>query len=155
MNVQIVNEAPIQIAQIRHSGPYEQLSPKFDELWRWVEAYSVPVKRCIGIYWDNPEFVPPQQLRSAACAELPFGYAPEGLAGTKIELGTLAGGEYAVTRFIGPYEQLGPVWSQFTNEIERNMRRTISENPAFEVYVNDAATTPPQQLITDLYMPLA
>jgi len=155
MNIQIKQESPIPLAMIRHTGPYDQLAPKFEQLYEWVEAQSVPAQRCIGIYWDNPEHVPAHQLRSAACVELPMYFVPTGIMGTSIELSTLAGGEYAVIRFIGPYDQLGRVWADFIRHIEQRLKRTISENPAFEVYVNDASTTPPDQLITDLYMPLA
>jgi AraC family transcriptional regulator len=72
-----------------------------------------------------------------------------------LEITSLAGGDHATTRFVGPYEQMAPVWSQLTQYCEETLGRRISDNPAFEVYVNDPSDTPANQLITDLYMPLA
>lgn len=153
MNVNVSFYPPIPVACVRHTGPYDQIGPKFDQLWQWIEANGVPAKRSIGIYYDNPEFTPAKQLRSAACAELPDGYTAS-IPLNGIELMVIPGGNYAVTRFVGPYENLEPVWSQFTNFIENVLGKTIKDTPAFEVYVNDAANTPPEQLITELFMPV-
>lgn len=139
---------------LRHTGPYDTIGPKFDELWGWVENVNVPVKRTIGVYYDNPDFVPASQLRSAACVEVPIGYQISLRGGLPLELAELAGGDYATTRFVGPYEDLAPIWTELTRQTEGPLRKTISDNPAFEVYVNDASNTPPQQLITELYMPV-
>jgi AraC family transcriptional regulator len=47
-----------------------------------------------------------------------------------------------------------PVWSELTRRVEGNLRRTIGEGPAIEIYLNDASDTAPQDLITDLYLPV-
>lgn len=154
MNVQVVREFPIRVLMMRHTGPYEQIGPKFDQLWSFIESNGIETLRTIGIYYDNPDFTPASQLRSAACFEVRGGFQTSNLA-PGITLEEIPGGEYAMTRFVGPYDNLGPVWGEFTGYIENTLRRTIHEqNAAFEVYVNDASETPPSQLITDLYMPL-
>ncbi len=154
MDIQISFSVSFPVLMLRHRGPYETLSSKFDQLWGWVSSNDVPMKRWIGIYWDNPEIVPSNELRSAACLELADGYNPPTPLPDGAELGSIAGGEYAITRVVGPYESLEAAWSAFTSEIENRLNRTISENPAFEVYINDPSDTPAEQLITDLCMPL-
>lgn len=154
MNIQIAETDPIPVVMLRHTGPYESTGPVFQRLWTWVNEQKVPVKRTIGIYWDNPEFTEASALRSAACVEVWKGYLLPGQPGLNLELMEISGGPYAIMRFVGPYEDLGPIWAEFTNHIERKLRRTIAQTPAFEVYVNDPSNTPPHQLITDLYMPL-
>jgi glutathionylspermidine synthase/DNA gyrase inhibitor GyrI len=154
MNVQLVQMSALRIVMIRHIGPYELISPVFDRLCNWATSQGVPVQRIIGIYWDNPDFTPSARLRSAACVQVPINYQITNNMGLPLELSQIAGGPYATTTFVGPYENLAPVWTNFTNYIERSLRRQISQNPAFEVYVNDASTTPPQQLVTELYMPV-
>lgn len=154
-NFQVTVLNPIHLVMLRHRGPYDGIGKVFEELWGWVEANNVPAQRTIGIYWDNPDFVSKNQLRSAACVEVPSGFQILNKGWLPLENGQLAGGEYATTRFVGPYEKLAPVWTNLTNYAENTLRREISENnPAFEVYVNDASDTPPSQLITELYMPL-
>lgn len=155
MNAQVVQLPTFRVVMIRHLGPYEGLSPEFDRIWKWATAHNVPVQKTIGIYWDNPDFTPAPQLRSAACLEVPHGYQLTSPDGLPLESSEVPGGPYATTRYVGPYEQMAPVWTSFTNHIERTLRRQIREDiPAFEVYVNDPSDTPPHQLITDLYMPV-
>jgi AraC family transcriptional regulator len=144
----------VPVVMLRHVGPYDGLSEEFDRLWKWVTAQNVPADRTIGIYYDNPDHVASSRLRSAACVEVPASFQIADAQGLPLELGKIAAGEYATLRYVGPYEDLAKVWSGMTKHIERKMRRQISEDPAYEVYVNDASDTPPKDLITDLYMPL-
>lgn len=154
MQIQVQLFPAVTVVMLRHVGPYEELSAKFDQLWDWVSRHGVSVTRTIGIYYDNPDFVPARQLRSAACVEVRSGFQLTERDGLPLDLGTIAGGEYATVRYVGPYEDLARVWSEMTAEIEGRMRRTISDNPAYEVYVNDASETAPQDLVTELFMPL-
>ena len=154
MNVQVAQADPIYVVMMRHVGPYETIGPVFERLLTWVNEQKIPVQRTIGIYWDNPDFTDASALRSAACVEVWKGYQLPDHRILNLEQMEIAGGPYAIMRFVGPYEDLGPIWSDFTNHIERNLRRKIAQTPAFEVYVNDASNTPLDQLITDLYMPL-
>jgi AraC family transcriptional regulator len=153
MNAQLTQLAPIPVVMLRHTGSYDGVGPVFDQLWGWVTSNSVPVQRTIGIYWDDPDEVPANKLRSAACVEVPLGYQVTNNGGLPIELQYIAGGAYVTTRFVGPYEKLAPVWSELTRYCGQ-IGREISDNPAFEVYVNDASDTPADQLITELYMPV-
>jgi AraC family transcriptional regulator len=155
MDVQIATISPISVARIEHKGPYEQLASEFERLWSWVESHRVPAQRTIGVYFDNPDFVAQSQLRSWACVEIPTGYQVTNVGALPITGGTILGGTYGTTRFEGPYERLAPVWSALTAHIENALKRTIRQDlPAFEVYVNDSSETPPEQLITELYMPV-
>ena len=155
MDVHIIQQSPIRIAKVRHTGPYEQISSAFERLWEWVEAHQVPASRTIGLYFDNPDFVPTDELRSAACVEIPHSYDVMNRTGTPVEVGMISGGDYATTRYMGPYEAMEPVWSEFTQHVENNLKRALSDDPAMEVYVNDPSDTPADRLITDLYLPLA
>jgi AraC family transcriptional regulator len=154
LQVDIVDVRPKTVIMLEHRGPYEGISAKFDELWAWIEQNSVPAENAIGIYYDNPDHVPAAQLRSAACAELPDGYSVSA-PGMPGKIGRIAGGRYATTRHVGTLESLEPVWSEFARHIEMLQDNKIRENdPAFEVYLTDSATTQPDQNITDLYMPI-
>lgn len=154
MDVVILQLTPKRVVMLRHTGPYDTIGPVFEQLWGWVSSHGVPVNGMIGIYWDNPDFVEASQLRSAACVEVPPTFNIADRDGLDLQIDHIAGGPYAMTRYVGPYEGLGPVWTEFTNHIERNLRRQISDNPAFELYKNDPSETPPDQLITELYMPV-
>jgi AraC family transcriptional regulator len=154
MNAQVVQLEPIRVVMLHHAGPYEEISAVFDQLWDWVSTHGVPSQRLIGIYWDNPDYVAPSRLRSAACVEVPPYFDLQSTGGLPLKIEFISGGPYVTTRFVGPYEQLAPVWTELTSYTENILARRISGHPAFEVYVNDASTTAPQDLITELYMPV-
>lgn len=154
MNIQFVTLPPIPLAMVRHTGSYESLSHKFDQLWQWVTLYGIPANRSIGLYYDNPEHVAENKLRSAACAELLIGHSFTGVPGLPIEIGQINPGNYALTTYTGPYDAMEPVWSQFTRELEEKMAITILDQPGIEIYINDPADVPASQLITELYLPI-
>lgn len=139
---------------LRHRGSYDGIAPVFDRLCEWAQAEGISFSRTIGIYWDNPDHKLAFMLRSAACIDCPPGFRPANGTRIPVEVGQIAAGSYATTRFVGPYEDLAPIWTAFTNQIEGAMRLRILEDPAYEVYLNDPATTAPADLITDLYMPV-
>ncbi|MBS1718985.1 MAG: GyrI-like domain-containing protein [Armatimonadetes bacterium] len=155
LQVNIVNCPAVPVAMMRHVGPYDELSQVFDMLSGWVDQNNVQAIRWIGIYWDNPDETPANQLRSAACVEVPNNYQIPPSIGAPITLEQIPAGPFATCRYVGPYEGLDKVWTEFTAQIEGPLGRQISGSiPAYEVYVNDASDTPPQNLITELYMPL-
>ncbi|MBS1713017.1 MAG: GyrI-like domain-containing protein [Armatimonadetes bacterium] len=154
MEFKQVSVPPFRVAMIRHTGPYESIGPVFDRLWGWVESRNVQVVRTLGLYYDNTEEVPANQLRSAAAVEVPLNYVLTDTAGLPITIETVTGGDYAMTTFVGPYEGLSPIWAQLVDYAERKLKRNVSQNPAYEVYVNDPEETPADRLITELYLPL-
>jgi AraC family transcriptional regulator len=154
MNAQVTHLDPIRIVMLRHVGPYDGIGLVFEQLWGWVTSHDVPVQRSIGIYWDNPDEVPANKLRSAACVAIPADYQVTDSGGLSLILDQIKAGDYATATCTGPYENLPQEWSNMVTFCEKTVRREISQNPAFEVYVNDPSDTPPSQLITELYMPL-
>jgi AraC family transcriptional regulator len=153
MKIHFVVSNPIQLVGIRHRGPYDQLPPIFQQLDAWTRQVGLSTMRSIGVFYDNPDYVSAGSLRSIAAFEIDNNaIVPSNQLGAKKF--TLAGMDYATTRYVGPYDQIEPVWSVFTQILEGQYSRRISKQPAFEVYVNDPALTAPNDLITDLYMPV-
>lgn len=90
MNAQVIHLDPVRIVMLRHTGSYDGIGPVFEQLWGWVESHNVPVQRTIGIYWDNPDEVPVNKLRSAACVEIPSDYQVTDSGGLSLILDQLA-----------------------------------------------------------------
>lgn len=147
---------PIQTVMLKRHGSYEEMDGTFAKLFEWVEANNVPIGRTIGVYWDNPEFVEPEMLRSAAAVEVSERFQLGDRGDLRLVLEEIPGGKYATTRHVGPYESLEPVWAKMTRQVEGDLGLQIPGHlPAFEVYVNDPDTTPASQLVTELFMPVA
>src|SRR5689334_23136336 len=106
MNVQVTNISPIHVVMLRHVGPYEEVGGVFEKLYAFLEANGIPTQRTIGIYYDNPDFVEARALRSAACAEIHPGQSIPDSGALRLDVEDIAGGDYATTRYVGPYEQM-------------------------------------------------
>lgn len=54
-----------RIVGLEHRGPYEKIGDSFNQIHQLADSCGVPIKM-IGIYFDNPEKVPSDSLRSIA-----------------------------------------------------------------------------------------
>lgn len=73
---------------------------------------------------------------------------PEGMVCHQI-----AGGKYLKIRHTGSYENIGNAWSG-AYQYARYKKIKIAKADAMEVYLNNPADTPPDQLITDILLPV-
>lgn len=151
----VVKEMPaLRVATVRHIGPYNQISQAFQR----VGALAGPAgllahaeMAMLGIYYDDPETTPPEQLRSDAAVVVPEGVAlPEGLVEQRIP-----GGRYASTAHVGPYEHLGDAWARFMGEWLPASGNRLGTGASYEIYRNTPGDVPKEQLQTEMFMPLA
>jgi len=111
---------------------------------------SVREPLCWGSPNDDPEVTPPEKIRYDACITVDETVEPEGDIGVQ----TLRGGEYAMTVHKGPYEKLIETYGRISGEWAPGSGRVVSSDPCLEVYLNDPHRTPPDQLRTEIYVPL-
>jgi AraC family transcriptional regulator len=105
----------------------------------------------LGIYYDDPETTAAAELQSDAGVSVVEGVPlPEGLTEKR-----LPAGRYARLTHIGPYTQLGDAWARLMGEWLPRSGHRVGEGSSFEVYRNTPATASPEQLRTDLYLPIA
>lgn len=152
MQIEIEQLAPMRVGAVRHVGPYNQIGSKFQQLGALAGQaglFQVPGAVLLGIFHDDPRSTPADQLRSdAAIAVSDATRLPEGLSEQ-----TVPGGRYARFTHIGDYESLPDAWSQFGASLGAGAYR-LRPGPGLEIYRNDMASTPREQLRTDLYMPV-
>jgi AraC family transcriptional regulator len=104
----------------------------------------------LGLCHDDPEVTPPEKIRYDVCLVVDESFEPQGEIGVQV----IAGGDYAVTTHQGPYETLNETYGKLCGQwIPRN-GRTLRSAPCYEVYLNDPEGTEPEELLTDIYMPL-
>jgi AraC family transcriptional regulator len=63
-------------------------------------------------------------------------------------------GDYACATHVGPYSELPQAWSAFLAAIPTCGRAPV-DGTSFEIYRNDCVHTAPEELITELYHPVA
>lgn len=150
--VKLLSLPKMRVACVRTIGPYEKTGPAWKKLIEIAEKTELIDKttKFLGLYYDYPGRTPVEKLRCDVCITVHKGTAaPENLT-TKY-----AGGrEYAMAIHIGPYENLKDTYQLIFEKGLPELRRTYTPGPVIEIYKNDPENTPPNELITEVYVPL-
>jgi len=152
MRVEIKRIKPLRVAFMRHVGPYGQVGTTWDKLLPILgkEGLLGGNPMFIGICHDDPEVTAPNKLRYDACVTVDHDFHGEGEAGIQI----IGGGEYAVTTHQGPYNKIGDTYATLLGQWLPRSGRELGATPCFEVYLNSPESSPPEDLLTDIYAPL-
>jgi AraC family transcriptional regulator len=152
MDVRLETLAPLKVAFIRHVGPYEGAALAWQKLLAWAGQHGLlgPRVKLIGISHDDPHVTPAERLRCDACLATDRPFQPEGEVGTQ----EIPGGEYAVTAHRGPYEKLPETYARLYGDWLPASGREPAESPGFQLYRNSPQDTAPEDLLTDVYVPL-
>jgi AraC family transcriptional regulator len=153
MEVRIESVPVMRVAFMRHNGPYRQVGQTWGRLCAWAGPRGLVGPRTVmlGVAHDDPQVTPPEKLRYDACLTVDGRFKPEGDVGVQ-EVG---GGEYAVTTHRGPYDTIGQTVTRLCGEWLPASGREPRPVPMFEIYRNSPQDTAPENLLTDLYLPLA
>lgn len=152
--VRFETSAATRLLSYPHSGSYMNIGNAFEKLsgWAGIRGLFNQDTRMMGVYFDDPENVPEAELRSlagitVADTELPTLDQP-------IQLYELPACECAVLRFKGPYADMQAAYRWFYGQWLPDSGREPEDLPPFEVYLNDARTVAPTELLTDIYIPI-
>lgn len=150
MDVEIKQVDEQRVAAVRHRGPYNQINEAFEKLGKIAGPaglFSDPAVKMVGLYYDDPETTPAEQLRSdAGLVVSKTTKLPNGLAEQRIPAG-----EYASTLYVGPYEGLPDVWARFMGEwLPSSGYRVADDGLSYELYLNDPTQVPKEQLRTEV-----
>ncbi|HEY4058162.1 MAG TPA: GyrI-like domain-containing protein [Kofleriaceae bacterium] len=144
----------MRVAAVRHIGPYNQIGEAYARLDRIAVPaglFAIPGIKIVGLYYDSPEATPAAELRSDAGLALPDGVAiPAGLDEVVIPAG-----RYAKSVHRGPYTGLPDAWSQLMGVWVPQQGHRLGGGVSFELYRNTPMDTKPEDLITEIYVPLA
>ncbi len=153
MKVIIKHLPSVQVACVRHTGPYDLCGQAWDTIGQLLGAtgHIGPGAQMLGISYDDPENTPPAEIRYDAAITVSDDFtAPAG-----ITLRRLAGGDYAVFTHEGPYNEVSRAYRHLMGEWLPRSGRELADTPCFETYLNDPDNTPPAELLTDVHIPLA
>lgn len=106
----------------------------------------------LGFYYDNPRTTEACKLRSAACVDIDDAFTGDAAAGITVKM--ISGGPYAVAMHKGPYEKLIESYTWLFDQWLCQNGREPAEEPSYEIYLNNSQTTPPDQLLTEIRLPL-
>ncbi len=151
MKTEIRDLSPMKLLCRRHVGPYHEIGTAFDQLCARITD-KTSTRTYIAIYYDDPATSLASELRSDACVEVDAwpDETPEGLHCFEVPAG-----KYAVGLYQGPYHGLGEAWSRFMAQDLPPTGRQPREGACFERYLNNPEEVPPEELLTEMWTPVA
>ncbi len=140
MKVRILDRHPVQVAYLRHVGPYGQPLSTF---WQtivapWLATHDLLAQPRYGISHGDPGITAPDKCRYDACVEVPAHFVATGAA----LMTTIPGGQYAVTHFRGTAGQIGDTWSALLRDWLPSSGMQLDARPCFEYYPTDSEFDP-------------
>lgn len=153
LDVRIERHSPRRVLFLRHIGPYQSVGPTFQKFMGHVFQHGLfrPTAEIIGICHDDPEVTPPEKIRYDCAITVDDQVSASGEYGIQ----TIDGGEFAVTTHRGPYETLANTYRSLYGSWLPGSGREPRNAPLFEIYRNSPMDTKPEDLLTDIYLPLS
>ena len=151
MDVRIETRKPQKVAFVRHVGPYAECGSAWGKLMAWAGPKGLGSQpECLGICYDDPKITPADKIRYDACIPVPEDVEGEGEVGIQ----EIAGGDYAIATHKGPYAELYETYDYLYGQWVSENDYELRDIPCFEMYLNTPDTTPEEDLLTDIYMPV-
>lgn len=136
-----------------HTGPYLEIGSKFEQVGALFASRDLwsSARGMAGLYFDDPGSTPEQELRSFAGMLV----GPEaGKPDKPLEARELSAGKYAVLTFKGPYSGLREAYEYLYGAWLPQSGEEPRDEPASECYLNDPSNTAPEELLTEICLPL-
>jgi effector-binding domain-containing protein len=147
----VVKQIPAQLAltvakRVKMADIAAGMGEGFDTLMRHAAA--------TGAQFGGPPFtlypeLPSEEFTFLVCMPV----LPGAVGGEEVELRDLPAAEAATLLCKGPYDSLEPSWGRLMGWVQASGRHP--GGPVREVYLNDPASSPPEELLTELVVPLA
>jgi AraC family transcriptional regulator len=141
-----------RIAYLRHTGAYETVGATWQRLMMWAGWHGLlgPGMQLLGRSWDDPEVTPPEKIRYDAALVVPDHVKPE----PDITIDEIGGCEYGKATHRGPYSQFYRTYASLCGVAIPRSGREMADTAPLEFYRNSPQTAQPEDLITDIYVPL-
>ena len=135
-----------------HKGPYLEIGNKFEQLGSIFGARGLwpHARGMAGLYLDDPNSVAEAELRSVAGIIV----APEFDAPDDLKLIEAPSGKMAVMHYKGPYAGLKAAYDYLYGIWLPDSGKEPRDLPVMEVYLNNPRDTVPDDLLTDVCVPI-
>jgi AraC family transcriptional regulator len=154
--VVIRNVEPMDMLSVDHTGPYPHISQAFEKLFGWLGQHHLLAAkvRMIAIFYDDPSVVAQEALRSKACALLPQRVEAAVTVSPPVAVAHVQGGEYVVLLHKGSYSGLPAAYAWLYGTWFPQSGREAAKAPGFEEYLNSPMEVAPDELLTEIFVPL-
>jgi AraC family transcriptional regulator len=151
--VEIVTLPPTRCAAAAHVGSYLQIDKAMTRLFSELGNRQLlkPGQEMRAAFLDDPDLVAVDQLRSTACTPI----ADEMIVPSALETMTLRGGDYARLSYRGPYADMKDAYRWLLGVWLPSSGHESDDAPVFETYRNSPMEVAPNDLLTDIHLPLS
>lgn len=150
--VETLDQPGRRLAALPHRGAYIRIGETFDAVAAifsarglWPHAHEM-----IGVYYDDPAAVAEGDLRSKAGIVID----EEVTLAAPLEEVRLPAGRYAVMHYKGPYPGLEAAYKYLYGDWLAGTDEEPGDHPPIEIYLNDPRNIAPEDLLTDVCVPL-
>lgn len=151
-DVEIKKLPAIQVASLRHIGPYKECGAAFERLCK--KATEAGLFRddtmAMAICYDDPHSVEAESLRCDVCITVP----EQTKVADPIKLQTIPSGDYAVAVHKGSYDGLQAAYDWLFGQWLPQSGREATDENSVEVYLTDPDKTKPEDNLTEIRIPL-
>jgi effector-binding domain-containing protein len=146
---QTVNLPAMKVASIAKMGPYTEVGKAVSDLMATVQQEKLTVKGTpYGMYFDNPAKVKPESTRYEICVPVDSATKNKVDKKTGFTVKDVPATMIAVTDYMGPYDQVAPVYEKLYKWIGDN--KYEAAGPMVEYYLSDPAKVKPESLQTKI-----
>ncbi len=151
--VTIAAQPDRRLACLSHTGSYMDIGEKFDKLKMLCSTRGMwpQISGMLGIYYDDPGAKPEADLESAAALIL----SGDASVDAPMYEEHLAGGRTAILEYKGPYPGLHEAYKYLYGDWLPKSGEEARDIPPYEVYLNSPEDTAPDDLRTNVCLPLA
>ena len=160
LEAKMIDFEPVEVLCVRRTGDYMvSAGEAFEALFGFAYPQKIKDKknllgkeaRVYGIGYDDPGTTPAQELRYDAC----ISYDDKSVKPTgEVVVKTIEGGKHLFYLHKGSYEGLKQVYADMVQYMIAH-ELTMADRPPFERYLNrDPRRTKPENLKTEIYIPL-
>ena len=152
LNFCIKNFPKTRAVTKRFVGPYAECKPAWDIISQWAKERDLIDEHTVffGMAHDDPEQV--KECRYDACLSVPDHVEIEDT--DEITIQEIAEQPCIMTTHKGPYEALFDTYTQIYSGEPSKKHQLDYTKPCFEIYKNCPESTPADELLTDVYVPI-
>ena len=150
MKIEVKDSTATKVVYLEYVGNYAEIGKKFEELMKYAMENKLEMSGPpIGMYFDDPAKVPPDKTRAEVC--VPVKGEPKVTEPYKVK--EIPAGKVASTVMKGPYEEIAKSYGDIFKWIGENKFKV--DGPLSEIYLNNPKTTKPQDLVTEVRIPIS
>lgn len=152
MKVNVIELQDMNVAFMRHLGPYDECKPAWDALTDWAKAKGLvtPQSKFLSLCHDDPKVTKTDKIRHDVCLII----SKEQQVIAPISRKTIPGGTYAMTLHKGSYMDLADTYAQLCGQWAPQNGYEVAASASIQIYLNNYYTTPTEELLTEVYVPL-